>query len=68
MLRGGLSVSREALDLAWGLEARGLDLRVADDGRILVGPDRLLDDEDRDAIRRLKPDLIALVRYCEVTS
>lgn len=66
-LQGGVMVSRAALRLLWDFEARGLDVRVATDGtgRILVGPNRLLDDDDRALIREYKEELIRLVIYCE---
>jgi hypothetical protein len=65
VLKGGTVISLPALRVLWDLEARGLDIRLGTDGRILVGPNALLDDTDRDLIRQHKAELIRLVRYCE---
>jgi hypothetical protein len=65
VLKGGFTVSLPALRLMWNLEARGLNIRLAADGRILVGPNTHLDDHDRANIVRHRDELVALVRYCE---
>jgi hypothetical protein len=52
------------LQLAWSLEDRGLTIRLAEDGRLLIGPRHLLTGEDRDAIRVHRDQLVVLVRYC----
>jgi hypothetical protein len=65
VLKGGTVVSLPALRVLWDLEARGLDIKLASDGRILVGPNRELTDTDRDLIRQHKAELIRLVEYCE---
>lgn len=63
-LRGGLTLPLAAIRLAWDLEDRGLYLRR--DGDVLsVGPGDRLTDDHRVLIRRWKPHLLALVRYCE---
>ncbi len=63
-LTGGLTVSLTALRLGWGLEARGVTLRLDADG-LAVGPSRLLTDADRDGIREHRAELLALATYCE---
>jgi hypothetical protein len=63
-LRDGVTLPVAALQLAWGLEDRGLHFSI--DGDVLtVGPGDRLTDDDRALIRRWKPHLLALVRYCE---
>jgi hypothetical protein len=62
-LRGGLTVPLPALQVLWDLEHRGLDLQV-EGADIVVRPRGVLTDADRAEIRRLKPDLIALIAYC----
>lgn len=63
-LAGGLAVSLPALRLLWALEERGLHVRLDGDA-VLVGPNRALSDEDRQAIRRYRDELRALVAHCE---
>ena len=65
VLKGGTVVSLPALRVLWDLEARGLDIRLGTDGRILVGPNTRLDDHYRALIHEHKHELIALVRYVE---
>ena len=64
-LRGGLSVSLDALRLLWDFEHRGCVVRRGDDGMLEVGPGRLLSDVDREHIRQHRDELLALVTYCE---
>lgn len=64
-LKGGLVVPLPALQVAWGLEDRGFDLHLADDGALLVSPRDAITDEDRAVIRRWKLHLAALVAYCD---
>jgi hypothetical protein len=42
-----------------------LDIKLATDGRILVGPNARLNDHDRALIREHKAELIQLVQCCE---
>lgn len=65
VLAGGVSVPVPALRLAWDLEERGCRLAVDETGGLLVGPTRLLSDEDRRAIAEWKPSLVAIVAYCQ---
>jgi hypothetical protein len=62
VLRGGLTLPLAALRVAWNLEARGLRLGV-DGDMLTVGPRTLVTDADREALRRWKPHLLALVAY-----
>jgi hypothetical protein len=63
-LRDGGPDIPDAVLLALDLEARHCHLDI--DGDILVvGPSELLTDTDRAAIRRWKPELLMLVRYCD---
>lgn len=62
VLRGGLMVPLEPMLLLLDLEARGF--RIARDGStIKVGPASQLTDDDRDALKRWKPHVLALVDY-----
>ena len=65
VLRGGTTVAFAALQLAWALEGRGLTFRVAEDGRLLIGPRHLLTPADREAIRAHRDELVVLVHYCQ---
>ena len=64
-LRGGLVVPVEALRILWLLEERAFDVRLADDGVLLVTPGSKLTTDDRRTIRRHRDDLRQLVRYCD---
>lgn len=64
-LRDGLVVSAAALHVLWRLEERGLDLRVADDGRLHVTPSQRLTSDDCTAIRVHRDEIVALVKLCE---
>ena len=63
-LRGGLTVPVAALRVLWELEARAFDVRLADDGALLVAPASKLTTDDRAAIAAHRDDLRALTGYC----
>jgi hypothetical protein len=65
VLSGGVSVTRQALQLAWELEHRGCTLLAAAGDVLRIRPGAVLTAADRDAIVRFKADLIRLARYCE---
>jgi len=60
VLRNGPTVPRPALELAWRLEDRGCSLSIDGDS-LVVTPRQLLSETDREAIRRWRWHLIALV-------
>jgi len=62
VLRDGPTVDVEAIRLAIDLEDRGLILTKRDH-ELLVTIGHHLTEAEREAIRRLKPDLLALVQY-----
>jgi hypothetical protein len=62
-LKSGLTVPVDAVDVLIRLEQRGLHVQRDGDG-LSVGPAAALTDEDRAAIRELKPYLLALVDHC----
>ena len=64
-LRGGLVVPVEALRILWELEEREFDMRLADDGALLVVPGSKLTADDRHAISQHRDALRTLVRYCD---
>lgn len=64
LLSGGFTVPIAVLQLAWDLEARGLELRE-DCGQLVVSPRSKITAEDDAAIRRHRDELLALVTYCE---
>ena len=64
-LNGGLSVPLPALELLWRLERDGFDIRLDDDGSVLIGPRQRLSQDDCQAITEHRDHLRALVRYCE---
>ena len=64
VLRPGLSVTQEALELLWDLEDRGLIVR-RDDPELLVGPRNRLTPADRSAIKAHKDELMSLLRACD---
>ena len=64
-LKGGLTVSLDALQLLWSFENRGCVVKV-DAGSLLVGPRALITDAERGQIREHRDELLALVAYCEV--
>ena len=63
-LRGGLAVPVVALRVLWGLEERHFDVRLADDGALLVAPGSKLTAGDRAAIAEHRDALRDLVAYC----
>jgi hypothetical protein len=58
----GPTLPLQALQLAWDLEDRGVVLSIRD-GDLCAGPRRLLTDADREAIRRWRKHLMAIVAY-----
>ena len=68
-LRPGVEVSLEVLQFGWGLEARGISMRVDDHGDLLVRPRHLLSADDVMRLRQHASDLKRLLRHCaEVTA
>lgn len=63
-LKGGPAVPLDALQVLWGLEDRGLAVRIDDEGCLLVGPSTSLTNADRQAINQHRDALRALVLYC----
>jgi hypothetical protein len=63
-LRHGLSIPVRAVELALDLERRGCHLEL-DGPDILLGPRSLITDEDRTAVKALKPHLVALIGYVD---
>jgi hypothetical protein len=63
VLKGGLTVPLEALQLAWALEGRGATFAVDGEDLIVEGPRSFLTDEDRAAIRRWQGHLKAIASY-----
>lgn len=65
VLRGGLSVPLSALRTLWGLEDRGVTVRLRADGRLVVSPRSRLAPDDDAAIREHRDQLALLVAYVE---
>ena len=65
VLPGGRSVPLAAVHVLWAFEDRGLTIRLARDGGLLVGPRDRLTATDRKLIRMHKNQLIRLVSYCD---
>jgi hypothetical protein len=63
VLKGGLTVSLEALQLAWALEDRGATLAVDGEDLVVDGPPGFLTEDDRAAIRRWRGHLKAIATY-----
>jgi hypothetical protein len=63
VLKGGLTVPLEALQLAWALENRGATFEVDGDDLVVACPQGLLTDADQVAIRRWKRQLMAIATY-----
>ena len=66
-LHGGPTLPVPVLTLAWDLESRGFSVTLVND-ELTVTPDTALTSADRDAIRRWRRHLEALVEYCEVVA
>ena len=62
VLRGGLSVPLEPVLLLLDLESRGFDVSREDDA-ILIRPKGRLTDADRNALKRWRPHVLALLSY-----
>jgi hypothetical protein len=62
VLREGPTLPLAAVQLAWRLEDKGCALRF-DGQALLVGPGRLLTDDDRRGIVQWRRHLIALATY-----
>ena len=60
VLKGGLTVPLEALQVAWSLEDRGATFDVEGSELVVDGPRSLLTDQDRTAIRRWREHLKAI--------
>jgi hypothetical protein len=63
VLKGGLTVPLEALQLAWALEDRGATFTVDGEALVVDGPPGFLTDEDRAAIRRWRAHLMVIASY-----
>ena len=63
VLKDGLSVSLEALQLAWRLEDAGVVLVLGENDRLRAGPPAKLSEPDRAPIRAHRDELMAVVRY-----
>jgi hypothetical protein len=63
VLKGGLTVSLQALQLAWALEDRGATFTVDGDDLVVDGPRGFLTEDDRVAIRRWRAHLKAIASY-----
>ena len=61
-LKGGLTVSVDALRIGWALEARGFTIRPCGE-RLQVLPPERLTAADAAAIRRHRDELLALALY-----
>lgn len=64
LLRGGLAVPLGPVLLLLDLEGRGLTVR-RDGDNLIVRPAARLTDEDRGALKRWKPHLLALITNVE---
>jgi hypothetical protein len=63
VLKGGLTLPLEALQLAWAHEDRGATFAVDGDELVIDGPRGMLTDADQVAIRRWKGHLMAIATY-----
>ena len=61
-LKGGLLVESEAMALLVGLEMRGCAFRMKGE-RLVINPASVVTDEERAAIERLRPHLLAILGY-----
>jgi hypothetical protein len=62
-LKAGLVVPVEALRLAWSLEDRGATFALEGSELVVDAPSAVLTHADRNAIRRWRAHLIAIVGY-----
>jgi hypothetical protein len=62
-LRGGLTFPVAVLKLLWSLEERGVHVGAKDEHTLIIKPRALLQDEDRAALTRWKPHVLALLQY-----
>jgi hypothetical protein len=63
VLKGGLTVPLEALQLSWALENRGATFAVDGIDLVVDSPRGSLTDADQAAIRRWKRHLMAIASY-----
>jgi hypothetical protein len=63
VLKGGLTVPVEALQLAWALEDRGATFAIDGDDLVVDGPRGFLTEHDRAAIRRWRGHLKTIASY-----
>jgi hypothetical protein len=63
VLKGGLTVQLEALQLAWTLENRGATFVVDGDDLVVDGPLGFLTEDDRAAIRQWRGHLKVIANY-----
>jgi len=63
VLKGGLTIPVPALLLLLDLEARGARFEPNEDGGFAVWPRKVLTDADRQALRRWKPAIRAMLEY-----
>jgi hypothetical protein len=63
-LSNGAYVPIVALRMLWRLENNGLSFRL-DGEDLIVNPRGLFSDRDRLLVKEHKPDIVAIVRYCE---
>jgi hypothetical protein len=67
VLRGGHAVPQAAVNLLLDLERRGFAVYVdRTDGAIVCRPGRLLTDDDKRGIVKLRDALKVLISYCEM--
>jgi hypothetical protein len=65
LLRGGLMLRVDALQLAWSLEDRGVRLSRTGE-QLIVEPASALTADEVVALRRLKPHVLAALDYCDI--
>jgi hypothetical protein len=63
VLKGGITVPLEALQLAWALEDRGATFAVEGENLVVEGPRGFLTEPDLAAIRRWRAHLKAIAAY-----
>lgn len=68
-LKGGLTITLDALRWLLSAEERGLRFQLLEDGRLWVGPKAAIAPADDQFIQEHRDELRAAVRYCaEVTA